>query len=74
MKYIIEFAEYLGKMTGIDSEYIKLSILTILIFLVFGIIKAIIKKIYSNLPVNDKKNHISFSSLGRKTIWTYYID
>ena len=55
MKYIIEFAEYLGKMTGIDSEYIKLSILTILIFLVFGIIKAIIKKIYSNLPVNDKK-------------------
>ena len=36
MKYIIEFAEYLGKITGIDSEYIKLSILTILIFLVFG--------------------------------------
>ena len=55
MGYIQEFSIYLGKMTGIDSEYIKLTIITILIFLVFGIIKSIIKKIYSNLPVNDKK-------------------
>ena len=55
MKYITEFSAYLGKMTGVDSEYIKLTILTILIFLVFGIMKSIIKKIYSNLPVNDKK-------------------
>lgn len=55
MKYIIEFSVYLGKITGIDSEYIKLAILTIFIFLIFGIIKSIIKKIYSNLPVNDKK-------------------
>ncbi len=55
MGYIQEFSIYLGKMTGMDSEYIKLTIITILIFLVFGIIKSIIKKIYSNLPVNDKK-------------------
>ena len=55
MEYIIEFSAYLGRITGIDSEYIKLTILTVLIFLVFGIIKSIIKKIYSNLPVNDKK-------------------
>ena len=55
MGYITEFSAYLGKMTGVDSEYIKLTILTILIFLVFGIMKSIIKKIYSNLPVNDKK-------------------
>ena len=55
MEYIIEFSAYLGRITGIDSEYIKLTILTLLIFLVFGIIKSIIKKIYSNLPVNDKK-------------------
>ena len=55
MEYITEFSAYLGRITGIDSEYIKLTILTVLIFLVFGIIKSIIKKIYSNLPVNDKK-------------------
>ncbi len=55
MEYIKDFAEYLGKITGIDSEYIRLAILTILIFFVFGVIKSIIKKIYSNLPVNDKK-------------------
>ena len=55
MEYITEFSAYLGKITGIDSEYIKLTILTVLIFLIFGIIKSIIKKIYSNLPVNDKK-------------------
>ena len=55
MEYIRDFSAYLGRITGIDSEYIKLTILTILIFLVFGVIKSIIKKIYSNLPVNDKK-------------------
>ena len=55
MEYITEFSAYLGKITGIDSEYIKLTILTAVIFFVFGIIKSIIKKIYSNLPVNDKK-------------------
>ena len=55
MGYITEFSAYLGRITGIDSEYIRLAILTILIFFVFGVIKSIIKKIYSNLPVNDKK-------------------
>ena len=55
MEYITEFSAYLGRITGIDREYIKLTLLTILIFFVFGVIKSIIKKIYSNLPVNDKK-------------------
>lgn len=55
MEYIRDFSAYLGRITGIDSEYIRLAILTIIIFFVFGIIKSIIKKIYSNLPVNDKK-------------------
>ncbi len=55
MSYIIEFANGLGELTGIDKEYIKLTIFTILVFLIFGIIKLIIKKIYSILPVNDKK-------------------
>lgn len=58
MEYITDFSVYLGRITGIDSEYIKLTILTILIFFVFGIIKSIIKKIYSNLPVNDKKKFL----------------
>lgn len=55
MGYIQEFSNYIGRITGIDSEYIKLTILTIFIFLIFGIIKSIIKKVYANLPVNDKK-------------------
>ena len=55
MEYIREFSAYLGRITGIDSEYIRSAILTVLIFFVFGIMKSIIKKIYSNLPVNDKK-------------------
>ena len=57
MNYVIELSEYLGNLTGIDSEYIKLSILTILVFLIIGIIKIVIRKIYSNLPVNDKKKY-----------------
>lgn len=55
MKYIENFSLYLGDLIGIDSEYIKLIILTILVFLVFGLMKLAIKKIYANLPVNDKK-------------------
>lgn len=55
MIYIQNLSDYISKITGIDSEYIKLAILTIFIFIFFGIIKAIIKKIYANLPVNDKK-------------------
>lgn len=55
MIYIQDLSDYISKIIGIDSEYIKLTILTIFIFLFFGIIKAIIKKIYANLPVNDKK-------------------
>ena len=57
MEYIEEFSIYISKFIGIDHEYIKLTILTILVFLFFGIIKSIIKKIYSNLPVNDKKKY-----------------
>lgn len=55
MEYIKSFSVQMEEITGIDSEYIKLTILTVLVFLIFGIIKLVIKKIYSNLPVNDKK-------------------
>lgn len=57
MIYIEKISEYLSEHIGIDSEYIKLTILTILVFVTFGIIKSIIKKIYSNLPVADKKKY-----------------
>lgn len=55
MKVIEEISLYISKMIGIDSEYIRLTIATILIFLLFGVLKSIIKKIYSNLEVSDKK-------------------
>lgn len=57
MIYIEKISEYLSHHIGIGSEYIKLTILTILVFVTFGIIKSIIKKIYSNLPVADKKKY-----------------
>lgn len=57
MIYIEKISEYLSEHIGIDSEYIKLTILTILVFITFGLIKSIIKKIYSNLPVADKKKY-----------------
>ena len=47
MEYIKSFSVQMGEITGIDSEYIKLTILTVLVFLIFGIIKLVIKKIYS---------------------------
>lgn len=57
MIYIEKISEYFSHHIGIGSEYIKLTILTILVFVTFGIIKSIIKKIYSNLPVADKKKY-----------------
>lgn len=57
MIHIEKISEYLSHHIGIGSEYIKLTILTILVFVTFGIIKSIIKKIYSNLPVADKKKY-----------------
>ena len=43
MKLIEEVSIYISKIIGIDSEYIKLTIATILIFVLFGILKSIIK-------------------------------
>lgn len=57
MIYIEKISEYLSQHIGIDSEYIKLTILTMLVLITFGLIKSIIKKIYSNLPVADKKKY-----------------
>ena len=57
LKLIEELSEYIGKDTGLDKQYINLTILTILTFIFFSILKAIIKKIYSELHVSDKKKY-----------------
>lgn len=55
LKLVHELADYIHEILGFDSEYIELTILTILIFLIFGILKAIMKEVYAHLPVSDKK-------------------
>lgn len=57
MKYIDSISLYLNKILGIDTEYIKLTILTIIVLLIFGILKLIVRKVYSKLPMNDKKKY-----------------
>lgn len=57
MKYINTFSLYLNKILGIDVEYIRLAILTIIVLLIFGILKLIVRKVYAKLPMNDKKKY-----------------
>lgn len=57
LKILEEFSEYVGRDTGINKEYIHLTILTILAVLFFDLIKLATRKIYSQLPVSDKKKY-----------------
>ena len=57
LKIIEEFSEYIGRNLGINKEYINLTVLTILAVLFFDILKLIIRKMYSKLPVSDKKKY-----------------
>ena len=57
LKIIEEFSEYIGANLGINKAYINLTILTILVILFFDILKFIIRKMYSKLPVSDKKKY-----------------
>jgi len=57
LKILEEFSEYVGRDTGINKEYIHLTILTIFAILFFDIIKLATRKIYSQLPVSDKKKY-----------------
>ena len=57
LKIIEEFSEYIGRNLGINKEYINLTVLTILAVLFFDILKLIIRKMFSNLPVSDKKKY-----------------
>ena len=57
MGFITDISQYLGKTFGFYSEYVELFILTTLIFIVFGILKAIVRVLYSRAPVSDKKKY-----------------
>ena len=57
LKIIEEFSEYIGANLGINKIYINLTILTVLVILLFDILKFIIRKMYSKLPVSDKKKY-----------------
>lgn len=55
MKIIHNLALYIQEVSGFDSQYVELTILTILVFFIFGVLKGIIKQVYAHLPLNDKE-------------------
>lgn len=57
MNIIRDISQYLGKTFGFYSEYVELFILTTLIFIVFGILKAIVRALYSRADVSNKKKY-----------------
>ena len=57
MNIIQDISQYLGKTFGFYSEYVELFILTTLIFIVFGILKAIVRVLYSRADVSNKKKY-----------------
>ena len=57
MNIIQDVSQYLGKTFGFYSEYVELFILTTLIFIVFGILKAIVRALYSRADVSNKKKY-----------------
>ena len=57
MNIIQDISQYLGKTFGFYSEYVELFILTTLIFIVFGILKSIVRALYSRADVSNKKKY-----------------
>ncbi len=57
LNFFEEISKYISQDTGINKEYIHLTILTILAFLFFDILKFLIRKMYSKLNVSDKKKY-----------------
>lgn len=54
MEIIQEIAQYIENNTRIGKDYIELILLTILLFLLYKIVKIVTRKIYYFLPMNDK--------------------
>ena len=57
MSIIQDISQYLGKTFGFYSDYVELVILTILIFLAFGILKRLVRFFYSRADVSNKKKY-----------------
>lgn len=57
MNVIHEISQYVEKNIGFNSEYVELIMFTILIFLFFTFLKAIVRLIYSKAAVSDKKKY-----------------
>ena len=57
MGFITDISQYLGKTFGFYSDYVELVILTILIFIVFGILKRLVRFFYSRADVSNKKKY-----------------
>ncbi len=55
MDIIYEIADYIENTTGIEKDYVRLIILTILLLIFYKLIKIMIGKMYSFLPIDDKK-------------------
>ena len=54
---IDDVSKYIGDKIGFSYEYIRLIILTLIIYIVFRIMKFCIKKLYSNINMTDKKKY-----------------
>lgn len=57
MGFITDISQYLGKTFGFYSDYIELVILTILIFIIFWILKRLVRFFYSKSDVSNKKKY-----------------
>ena len=55
MNIIQALTNHIAKITGFNEEYVKLTILSIIVLIVYKIIRNLIKKLYELLPMNDKK-------------------
>ena len=57
MGFITDISQYLGKTFGFYSDYVELVILTILIFIIFWILKRLVRFFYSKSDVSNKKKY-----------------
>ena len=57
MGFITDISQYLGKTFGFYSDYVELIILSILIFIIFWILKRLVRFFYSKSDVSNKKKY-----------------
>lgn len=57
MEVIQDISKYIENILGFDQEYVRLTILTILVYIVYRILKVCVKKMYTNIEMNDKKKY-----------------